>query len=82
MGVSPIAELGLKVNGANDEEELRYMLEKILEYPCSDMADIHRDSNRMGTMDLEEETESVVTSVKFENVRNICNCLGQCLHLL
>lgn len=44
------------------------MLEKILEYPCSDMADIHRDANRLGIMDL-EENEKVVAKISFDNVK-------------
>ena len=54
LGDSPVEELNLKYKGRQDLDELRYILGHILAYPSTELADLHRDANRLGEYDLKE----------------------------
>lgn len=51
-GESPIEELDLQVGGDDDRREIKYILKEILTYPSTELAELHRDANRLGELDL------------------------------
>ena len=55
VGVSPIEELKLKYKGQDDLDELRFILSEMLSYPSTELAKLHRDSNKLGSYDIKHE---------------------------
>lgn len=47
-----LEELGITPTGIADRQELEHLLKDVLGYPSAEMANRHRDCNRLGTLDL------------------------------
>ena len=72
LGSNPIIELGLKWRQKEDYEELKYILQDILEYPSTDLADLHRDCNRLGSFDILENQEKLSKMIFEEVTIDLC----------
>lgn len=56
IGESPIDELELKLkDDPADFKEIKYLLGGILTYPSTELARLHKHSNRLGTSDLRDD---------------------------
>ena len=59
-GISPLDELELKYNPTEDfedTEELKLILGNILTYPSTELAELHRQADRLGDIDLKNDSE-------------------------
>ena len=54
IGESPLEELEIETHGTDDIEELHFILGKILTYPSTELAKLHKRSNKLGTNDLKD----------------------------
>lgn len=54
-----VEELGLKLDKGKDEvddkKELYYILNRLLSYPSTELAETHRSANRLGMFDVNSE---------------------------
>lgn len=71
----PIEELQLKVNRKDEEDvrEITEILTTILTYPSTEMAELHMESNRLGTQDLRSE---ILERTKGTDNVQFCPCCG------
>ena len=54
IGMSSIEELDLMYREGDDLNEIKQILGEILAYPSTELAHLHRDAYRLGSMDLVE----------------------------
>lgn len=56
----PISEIGIQLDNKNpdDEAEIRKLIGVYLQYPSTELAEIHSEAMRVGTYDLETQEET------------------------
>ena len=55
ISMTTVEELELLYKEGEDLEEIRYILGNVLSYPSTELAHLHRDSYRLGSLDLSED---------------------------
>lgn len=73
-------ELGLELsknNPAGDHNELRKIVFEYLRYPCSELAELHAECNRLGMSDVISEEGDPLANVsnRSEDIK-VCSCCG------
>ena len=68
-------------NNTEDIEELNMILEQILSYPSTELAELHRDANRLGNFDIRKDEEEaknqkVQEDDELSEKTVYCSCCG------
>ena len=72
FGESPLEELGIETHGTDDIQELQFILSKILTYPSTELAKLHKRSNKLGTNDLKDDHGN---NFNYEEMKQVSNAL-------